>query len=374
MRRRKKPDPSPGPHRPRAAAAPGPAGRATHDYVRHGTTTLFAALEVATGRVTDACYDRHTHDEFLAFLKKVARAYPRRQLHVVVDNYATHSHPDVEAWLAKNPRINLHFTPTSGSWMNLVEVFFSIITRQAIRRGTFRSVPELIAAIRRFFDGWNDHCRPFTWTKTADEILSHARKGTSDALTLAFISERMRMSHVYQPLLIKTLVAAGGTATLRQVAMAFLMEDESQIAFYERRIQDMPLPVLKRHGVVRRDGDLLSREVPTLSYQQAAALRALCERRIGDFLESRGVSPWDYRLLEVDPVPTSTRYAVLKRAGGRCQLCHTNERPLHVDHITPRSKGGANELTNLQALCSDCNLGKLNKDATGFRPGQGLTL
>ena len=160
---------------------PGLPERATHDYVRHGTTTLFAALEVATGRVTDACYDRHTHDEFLAFLKKVAHAYPRRQLHVVVDNYATHSHPDVEAWLAKNPRISLHFTPTSGSWMNLVEVFFSIITRQAIRRGTFRSVPELIAAIRRFIDGWNDRCRPFTWTKTADEILTHARKGTSDA-------------------------------------------------------------------------------------------------------------------------------------------------------------------------------------------------
>ena len=99
---------------------PGLPERATHDYVRHGTTTLFAALEVATGKVTDACYDRHTHDEFLGFLKKVARAYPRRQLHVVVDNYATHKHPDVEAWLAKNPRISLHFTPTSGSWINLV--------------------------------------------------------------------------------------------------------------------------------------------------------------------------------------------------------------------------------------------------------------
>ena len=160
---------------------PGLPEKATHDYVRHGTTTLFAALEVATGKVTDGCYDRHTHDEFLAFLKKVARAYPRRQLHVVVDNYATHKHPDVEAWLAKNPRISLHFTPTSGSWLNLVEVFFSLITRQAIRRGTFRSVPELIAAIRRFIDGWNDRCRPFVWTKSADDIMPHARQGTSDA-------------------------------------------------------------------------------------------------------------------------------------------------------------------------------------------------
>ena len=118
---------------------PGQAERQTHDYVRHGTTTLFAALEVATGKVVDACYDRHRHQEFLRFLKQVAKAYPRRKLHVVVDNYATHKHPKVQAWLAKNKRVTLHFTPTSGSWLNLIEVFFSIITRQAIRRGTFTS-------------------------------------------------------------------------------------------------------------------------------------------------------------------------------------------------------------------------------------------
>ena len=98
-----------------------PASR-THDYVRHGTTTLFAALEVATGKVTDACYDRHRHQEFLTFLKQVAKAYPRVELHVVADNYATHKHPAVKAWLAKNPRITMHFTPTSGSWLNLVSV------------------------------------------------------------------------------------------------------------------------------------------------------------------------------------------------------------------------------------------------------------
>jgi len=162
---------------------PGLPEKATHDYVRHGTTTLFAALDVATGRVTDACFDRHRHDEFLRFLKKLARAYPRRELHVVLDNYSTHTHPDVEAWLAKHPRITLHFTPTSGSWLNLVEVFFSIITRQAIRRGTFGSVAELIAAIRRFIDGWNERCHPFVWSKSPDEILGHVRprKRTSDA-------------------------------------------------------------------------------------------------------------------------------------------------------------------------------------------------
>lgn len=162
---------------------PGLPEKATHDYVRHGTTTLFAALEVATGRVTDACFEQHRHQEFLSFLKKAARAYPRKKLHVVVDNYATHKHPEVEAWLAKHPRITLHFTPTSGSWLNLVEVFFSIITRQAIRCGTFVSVKDLIAAIRRFIDGWNERCHPFTWTKEPDMILNHARphKTTSDA-------------------------------------------------------------------------------------------------------------------------------------------------------------------------------------------------
>ena len=156
--------------------------KATHDYKRNGTTTLFAALEVATGKVTDQCYDRHGKAEFGDFLKKVAKAYPRRRLHVVVDNYHTHKHPEINAWLAENRRITLHFTPTSGSWLNLVEVFFGIITRQAIRRGSFDSVKELVTAISAFIDGWNDRCHPFTWTKTADEILPHAtRKRDSDA-------------------------------------------------------------------------------------------------------------------------------------------------------------------------------------------------
>ena len=119
---------------------PGQPERQTFDYLRHGTTTLFAALEVATGRVTDACTDRHRHQEFGAFLRQVAAAYPRRELHVVVDNYATHNHPAVRVWLARHPRVHLHFTPTSGSWLNLVEAFFSIITRQALRRGSFPTV------------------------------------------------------------------------------------------------------------------------------------------------------------------------------------------------------------------------------------------
>ncbi len=161
---------------------PGLPEKATHDYKRNGTTTLFAALEVATGTVTDQCYDRHGKAEFLDFLKKVAKAYPRRELHVVLDNYHTHKHDDINRWLAKNPRVTLHFTPTSGSWLNLVEVFFGIITRQAIRRGSFDSVKQLVTSIRTFIDGWNQRCHPFTWTRTADEILPHAtRKRTSDA-------------------------------------------------------------------------------------------------------------------------------------------------------------------------------------------------
>jgi len=157
---------------------PGLPEKRTHDYVRHGTTTLFAALEVATGRVTDACMPRHRHQEFLTFLKQVAKAYPRRRLHIVADNYGTHKHPKVQAWLDRNPRVTLHFTPSSGSWLNLVEVFFGIITRQAIRRGTFTSVKDLITAIENFIDGWNERCEPFTWTKTAEQILDHATQAT----------------------------------------------------------------------------------------------------------------------------------------------------------------------------------------------------
>ena len=161
---------------------PGQVERRTHDYKRHGITNLFAALEVATGRVTDRCYDRHGKAEFLDFLERLAKAYPGEELHVVLDDYHTHKHADVEAWLAKHPRVTLHFTPTSGSWLNLVEVFFGIISRQAIRRGSFTSVPELVAAIRAFIDGWNERCHPFSWTKTADEILPRAtRQPSSDA-------------------------------------------------------------------------------------------------------------------------------------------------------------------------------------------------
>ncbi len=168
---------------------PGLPERRTHDYKRNGTTTLFAALDIATGKVTAACKPRHRHQEFLAFLKQVAKAYPdqpgpdgqAQQLHLVMDNYAAPKRVEVRDWLASNPRIHVHFTPTSGSWLNLVEVWFGIIERQAIHRGTFRSVRDLNAKIRAFIDGWNDRAHPFVWTKTAEQILAKAnRQNTSN--------------------------------------------------------------------------------------------------------------------------------------------------------------------------------------------------
>jgi transposase len=158
--------------------------RQTHDYARHGVTCLFAALNTATGQVTDACYPRHRHQEFLRFLKKVAAAYPAVDLHVVCDNYATHKHAGVRAWLAKNTRVTLHFTPTGCSWLNLVECFFSVITRQAIRRGSFTSVRQLTGAIGAFIDHWNDHPRPFAWTKDADEILASINRAKTKTSVL----------------------------------------------------------------------------------------------------------------------------------------------------------------------------------------------
>lgn len=146
--------------------------RRTHDYVRHGTATLFAALDVATGEVTGRTYARHRHQEFLKFLQLVAKRYPHGEVHLVLDNYRTHKHPEVNAWLAHHPRFKLHFTPTSASWLNQVETWFSIVHRKAIRRGVFRSVAHLKDAIQRFLDAWNAKCHPFAWVKTADQILS----------------------------------------------------------------------------------------------------------------------------------------------------------------------------------------------------------
>jgi len=161
---------------------PGQVERHTHDYKRNGTTSLFAALEVATGKVTTEARARHTGADFLAFLRHVERAYPTGELHVVLDNVSTHKTPDVRAWLERHPRITFHFTPTSASWMNQVETWFGILTRQAIRRGSFENVRVLTAAIERFTREWNADATPFVWVKTPDEILAKAvRKAQADS-------------------------------------------------------------------------------------------------------------------------------------------------------------------------------------------------
>ncbi len=156
----------------------GRAGTMTHDYKRNGTTTLFAALDVLSGEVIGQCLPRHRHGEFLKFLRTIDREVPSGlQIHLILDNYATHKHPNVGAWLAKHPRFHLHFTPTSSSWVNLVERFFGKLTDKALRRGVFKSVPELIAAIERYLKATNDDPKPFVWTATTESILEKVRRG-----------------------------------------------------------------------------------------------------------------------------------------------------------------------------------------------------
>ena len=145
----------------------------THDYVRHGTTTLFAALDIATGEVLTQCKRRHRHQEFLQFLRHIDAGVPKAlDVHLIVDNYATHKHDKVRRWLAARPRFHIHYTPTYSSWLNQVEIWFNIITQRAIRRGTFRSVRDLVAKIDRYVQHYNRRCHPFVWTATADSILA----------------------------------------------------------------------------------------------------------------------------------------------------------------------------------------------------------
>lgn len=149
----------------------------THDYVRHGTTTLFAALNIATGQVLTCCKRRHRHQEYLDFLKDIDRNVPQDlDIHLVVDNYSTHKHPRVKRWLAAHPRYHVHYTPTYASWLNQVEIWFNLITQRAIRRGTFKSVKELVSKIDQFVANYNLNTKPFVWTATADSILEKVKR------------------------------------------------------------------------------------------------------------------------------------------------------------------------------------------------------
>jgi transposase len=155
---------------------PGIPARQTHDYIRHGTTTLFAALNVLDGTVIGTCQPRHRHTEFIKFLAHIDRVTPRRrEIHLILDNYRTHKHRKVIEWLEDHPRFHLHFVPTSSSWLNLVERWFAEITRKRIRRGTFQSVPELIRAIHEYLRENNKNPRPFIWTATAASIMRKIR-------------------------------------------------------------------------------------------------------------------------------------------------------------------------------------------------------
>ena len=150
----------------------------THDYKRHGTTTLFAALNVADGKVIGTCMDRHRHQEWLKFLRRIDEQTPAdKQLHLIADNYATHKHPRVQSWLKRHPRFHMHFTPTSASWLNMVERFFRDLTDKCIRRGVFHSVKELVTTIMVSVEQHHKEPKPFIWTAKASDILEKVKRG-----------------------------------------------------------------------------------------------------------------------------------------------------------------------------------------------------
>ena len=163
--------------RPLLPMRPGIPAQQTHDYIRHGTTSLFAALDVATGKVIGQCHRRHRHQEFLKFLQRLdAQLPPTGEVHIIMDNYGTHKVPKVMRWFVRHPRYHLHFTPTSASWLNQVERFFAKITTQRIRRGTFENVAALETAITSYLTHHNQHCKPFVWTATANAILDKVKR------------------------------------------------------------------------------------------------------------------------------------------------------------------------------------------------------
>jgi len=187
-----------------------------------------------------------------------------------------------------------------------------------------------------------------------------------------FISTRMSMSHIYQPVMLRTILTNGGSATVRDIAMAFLVEDESQIEYYEHIVKRWPDATLrKRHNLVTRVKDVygLTDEVSGLTEDEAAKLVSLCNRRLEEYKEHRGSNIWHHREYGLDQIPGKTRYEVLKRAKGRCQLCGIpkEQRFLDVDHIKPRKAGGTNDIDNLQSLCWKCNAAKGAGDDTDFR-------
>ncbi|WP_294311135.1 HNH endonuclease signature motif containing protein [uncultured Sphingomonas sp.] len=186
----------------------------------------------------------------------------------------------------------------------------------------------------------------------------------------SFIETEMAMSHVYQPVMIRTMLEGGGAATRRQIAAAFLAADLSQLEYYEQVVGNYPGPVLKRRGIVEQDGSVfrLAAGMRRMDEWQRAALIALCDGRVADYVSKRQATIWAHRASNADPLPGTLRWQVIRRAMGRCEACGVSSevRALEVDHIVPRSRGGTNDLWNLQALCSLCNVQKLDRDETDF--------
>ncbi len=184
-----------------------------------------------------------------------------------------------------------------------------------------------------------------------------------------FILNRMRMSHIYQPVMLKELLLGGGKASIRDIATAFLTQDQSQLEYYEQITKKMPGKVLSSHGIVVRDGDSYRLTMGSLSKAQRDKLVALCDKALSDYLQRRGAGIYDHRRAALGYLSGSLRYEVLKRAGFRCELCgiSADERAIEVDHVIPRNHGGTDELINLQALCYKCNANKGDRDDTDFR-------
>lgn len=191
-----------------------------------------------------------------------------------------------------------------------------------------------------------------------------------------FLETEMAMSHVYQPIMIRTMLEGGGAATRRQIAAAFLGADLSQLEYYENVVTRYPGPVLRRRGIVEFERGVyrLARDLRRMDEWQRASLVALCDAKVADFVSRRQAAIWVHRSVNADPLPGSLRWQVITRAMGRCEACGVSAliRALEVDHIVPRSRGGSNEPENLQALCSTCNLQKLDRDATDFHEAHAL--
>jgi ATP adenylyltransferase len=188
---------------------------------------------------------------------------------------------------------------------------------------------------------------------------------------LAFIDLKMSMSHIYQPVMLKTLLERNGAVSRREIAAAFLAEDQSQLEYYEEIAKRYPTQTLKRHGIIAHErGSYQLRETLThINTDERAALIAMCDAKLADFVKRRQHMIWKHRSQNFDPIPGSIRWRILRRAMGRCEACGISaaERALHVDHVIPRSWGGSNDTSNFQALCSTCNIQKLNGDSTDFR-------